>query len=480
MSTASVDPTHGSPELTLPAFCGACTPLKLGPVINGYDIAWGAVLGVSAPIWLTLPKARRKVLRALSERTGRDLPRDSSSAPALMIHAVSLGEIDATRAMVRMLANARPDLHFVVSTTTESGSDRATELYGGDPKVTLIRYPLDFSPAVRRVLDGLRPVAVVLMELEVWPNFIRHCHARDIPVLVVNGRLSDSSYRNYRLARPLVAPMFRRLAAVCAQDDTYAERFAALGAPRDRVRVTGTMKFDTAPPPGAVVGVTELAAFLGLRDGEERLWVCGSTGPGEETLILGAYRNLQRRFPDLRLAIVPRHKPRFDEVAAEIARAGFRVLRRSGAAAPPGAGSAPDAPEVVLGDTFGELPKFYTLADVVLVARTLVDLGPRQRGSNMIEPAALAKPVVVGPWTQNFADAMRHFRAADAIRVVDDAAGLERAVADVLSNPVEAAEMGRRAQEVVRRQQGATARNVEVILGHLPAPGVLSAGESPG
>jgi 3-deoxy-D-manno-octulosonic-acid transferase len=440
-------------------------------VINRYDIAWGAVLGAAAPFWLLVPKARRKVRRALSERmgqgVGQGVARDVSAGLTVMIHAVSLGEIDATRAMVRMLADARPDLRFVVSTTTESGSERATELYGTDPNVTLIRYPLDFSPAVRRVLDGVRPAAVVLMELEVWPNFIRHCHAGGIPVLVVNGRLSDSSYRNYRVARPLVAPMFRRLAGVCAQDETYARRFVALGAPADRVRVTGTMKFDTAPPPGEVAGVAELAAATGLRLGAERVWVCGSTGPGEEALVLDAYRNLLPRFPDLRLVLVPRHKPRFDEVAGAIARAGFNVRRRSGLAAPPATQPKPGAPEVVLGDTFGELARFYSLADVVFVARTLVDLGPRQRGSNMIEPAALAKPVVVGPFTQNFADAMRHFRSAEAIKVVDDAASLERAIAGILNAPAESAEMGRRAQEVVRRQQGATGRNVEVILGHL-------------
>jgi 3-deoxy-D-manno-octulosonic-acid transferase len=436
-------------------------------VINGYDIAWGILLGASAPVWALRRKAREKVRRALEERMGRGVARDVSAGPAIMIHAVSLGEIDATRALVRMLAEARDDLKFVISTTTDTGAERARELYGNDPKVTLIRYPLDFSSAIARVLDGLRPSVVVLMELEVWPNFIRHCARRDIPVLLVNGRLTTASYRNYRFGRPLIAPMFRRLAAVCVQDETYAKRFKDLGAPAGRVRVTGTMKFDTAPPPGEVPGVRELANAVALRPGVERVWVCGSTGPVEEVLILEAYRNLLPRFPDLRLVLVPRHAPRFDEVAADIARAGFNVRRRSGAPVPPGMNRGSGVPEVVLGDTFGELARFYSLADVVLVARTLVDLGPRQRGSNMIEPAALAKPVIVGPWTQNFADAMRHFRTADAVKVVEDGPSLVRAVAEILSAPSDAAAMGRRAQDVVRREQGATARNVEVILKHL-------------
>jgi len=434
-------------------------------VINGYDIAWGALLGASAPVWLLVPKARRKVLRALSERMGRGVSRDVSAGPAVMIHAVSLGEIDATRSLVRQLADARPDLRFVISTTTDTGSARARELYGADPKVTLIRYPLDFSAAIARVLDGLRPSLVVLMELEVWPNFLLHCERRGIPAVLVNGRLTESSYRNYRRGKPIVAPMFRRLAGVCAQDETYGKWFVDLGAPPQRVRVTGTMKFDTAPPPGGLTGAEDLARALGLRPGAERVWVCGSTGPGEEELVLARYATLRGRFPDLRLVLVPRHPERFNEVADLIARNGFGLIRRSVTDTP---GPAPSA--VVLGDTTGELTRFYALADVVFVGRTLVDLGPRQRGSNMIEPAALAKPVVVGPWTQNFADAMRHFRNADAIKVVDDAASLERAVEEVLSARGEAVAMGRRAREVVLRQQGATARNVEVILRHLAGP----------
>src|SRR5687768_3765447 len=179
-------------------------------MINGYDIAWGAVLALGAPVWLASPRLRTKVRRALGERMGRRLSRDTSK-PAVMIHAVSLGEINATRALVRMLAEARPELQFVVSTTTDTGFDRGRELYGADPRVTLIRYPLDFSAAVRRVLDGLRPDVVVLMELEVWPNFIRHCEARGVPVVLINGRLTESSFRNYRLGGPLVSRMFRRL-----------------------------------------------------------------------------------------------------------------------------------------------------------------------------------------------------------------------------------------------------------------------------
>jgi 3-deoxy-D-manno-octulosonic-acid transferase len=435
-------------------------------MINGYDIAWGTILALGAPVWLLHPRARRKVTRALAERMGRGVA-PAGDGPGGIIHPRSKGEIDATRALVRLLGEARPGLRFVISTTTDTGSARARELYGTDPNVTLIRYPLDFSTAIARVLDGVRPSVVVLMELEVWPNFIRHCRRRGIPVLVVNGRITDSSFRNYRRARPWVAPMFRGLSGVCAQDETYAKWFVELGAPPEATRVTGTMKFDTAPPPGDVAGAQELAAVVGLRPGEEKIWVCGSTGPEEEEIILHQYASLRSRFPDLRLVLVPRHPERFDEVAGLIEREDrLPLVRRSRARSVGAAGASRDA--VVLGDTTGELAKFYSLADVVFVGRTLVDLGARQRGSNMIEPAALGKPTIVGEFTQNFADAMRHFREAKAVKVVYDGDSLNSAVAAVLSQPAAAAEMGRRAREVVLREQGATARNVEVILQYLP------------
>ena len=446
-------------------------------MINAYDIAYGLGLGLASPFWLLKSSGRRKVFKALGQRMGRVDSRADPSSPAVMIHAVSLGEMNATRALVAKLREARPGLQFIISTTTETGFSRGTELYGAAPDCRLIRYPLDFTPAVARVLDGLKPSLVVLMELEVWPNFLRQCQKRRIPVLLVNGRLTESSYRNYRIAKPLTAAMFRRLALVCAQDQAYADRFMALGAARDRVRVTGTMKFDNAQVADRIDGADELAAAVGLRLGTDAIWVCGSTGPGEEQIILDAYRELLPDYPALRLVIVPRHPERFDEVAQLIERAGFPLTRRS-SPVPQSSVSTADSPRcpVVLGDTMGELRKFYSLAHVVLVGRTLLDLGPRQHGSDMIEPAGLAKPVVVGPFTGNFAEVMNAFRAADGIREVRQPGEVAATIRRLLTEPGGAAEVGRRAQDVVRREQGATQRHVELILQHFGPP----AGASPG
>jgi 3-deoxy-D-manno-octulosonic-acid transferase len=429
-------------------------------MINHFDIAYGLGVGISSPFWLAKSSSRRKVLRAFSQRMGQ-VPGRDVSRPGIMIHAVSLGEINATRSLIDVLRSQRPGLEFIVSVTTDTGFARGEELYGSDADVTLVRYPLDFTPAVDRLLGTLRPAVVVLLELEVWPNFIRRCAQRKVPVILVNGRITPGSFRKYRLARPLVGSMFARLHRVAAQDEEYARRFKELGVPANRVSVTGTMKFDTAVIADEIGGEDELAAAVGLPRGEGRIWVCGSTGPGEEAILLAVYRRLVERFKDLRLVIVPRKPERFDEVAELIVGGGFAVVRRS---KPDRISSSALSAPVVLGDTIGDLRKFYAMANVVFVGRTLVDLGYRQHGSDMIEPAALAKPVVVGPFTGNFAEAMNCFGRAGAMKVVKNDAELESTIAALLSDSDAAKEMGMRAREVVKNQQGATDRHVRIIL----------------
>jgi 3-deoxy-D-manno-octulosonic-acid transferase len=429
-------------------------------MVNLFDIAYGMGVGLASPYWLIKKSARRKVLGAFSQRMGKITPRDPS-APAVMIHAVSLGEINATRALVSLLHEQRPDVHFVISTTTQTGYESGQKHCGQMPYVTLIRYPLDFSAAVLRVIDAVRPDLVVLMELEVWPNFVRICQRRKIPVMLANGRLTTHSFRRYRLIRPIARWMFSRLNLVCAQDETYALRFVQLGVPSKRIRVTGTMKFDNARVADRVEGAQEIASAMGLKLGREAIWVCGSTGPGEEEIILREYRALLATFSRLRLVIVPRKPERFDDVAELIAQFRFKALRRSTGETPP---LDPPVPPVILGDTMGELRKFYSLADIVFVGRTLVDLGARQHGSDMIEPAALAKPIIVGPHTANFAEAMRKFRQADAILEVTDGAALAESVRVLVSTPAEATAMGQRAQAVVQREQGSTSRHAQLVL----------------
>lgn len=446
-------------------------------MINFYDIAYTFGLGVAAPVWAVRSKTRKKVLDAFSQRMGQI---ERSAGPAagrkcVMLHAVSVGELNAAAGLVSGLRERYPGVHLVISTTTETGSQRAAAVYAEAADVTLIRYPLDFSAAVARVLGGLRPDLVILMELELWPNFISSCHRRGVPVIVANGRITESSFRNFRIGSWLTRRMFGRLAAVGAQEQTYADRFITLGSRPEKTVVTGTMKFDTASTDGNVTGAAELAAEMGLRP---PLWVAGSTGPGEEEIVLAAYRLLLPEFPDLQLAIIPRKPERFDEVAVLIDRGGFVCVRRSmgeglwalgfglceGADQSSFLSPKPQALRpIFLGDTMGELRKFYAAAAVVFVGRTLVDLGEKQHGSDMIEPAALGKPTIVGPFTGNFAEVMNAFRAADAmveLAANTTAAGLAGAVATLLRDP---GELGDRARRVVDSHRGATARTMRLI-----------------
>ena len=431
-------------------------------MINFYDIVWGAGVGITSPYWYLKPAARQKVLKAFRQRMGRDIARRQGDAPCILIHAVSLGEMNATRTLVERLREMRPGVKFYISSTTDTGFERGKELYVAAGDVELIKYPLDFSPAIARVLDAVRPDVVVLMELEVWPNFVKRCEQRGIPVVQANGRLTETSFRKYRRGGPIVKKMFRRLTLVCAQDDSYGVRFLQLGVAHHHCVITGTMKFDNtvvgAPPSGYVK-----AMKLGVRVGLEQIWVAGSTGPGEEEIILRVYRKLLPRHSRLRLILVPRHPQRFEEVAQLIYDHKLECVRYSEmdrVELPPA--DAP-VPPVILIDAMGVLRDFYSIASVVFVGRSLVDLGARQHGSDMIEPAALGKAVVVGPHTTNFADAMLKFRAARAIYEVENEAELEETVGVLLSTPNEVKELGQKAMDVVRREQGATMRHARVI-----------------
>lgn len=397
--------------------------------------------------------------------------------PTVLVHGVSVGEVAATRQLVdRVAARAR----VVVSSTTDTGVARARSLYA--TRHAVVRYPLDLSWMVRRFLDAVRPDVVALTELEVWPNFVTECTRRGIPVCVVNGRMSASSYRGYRRARGWVRPIFRQLAAVAAQTEAYARRFAALGVPRDRLRVTDTMKWDTSgrppstrpttdsatPPPAAEA----LAAVLGL-DRSRPLIVAGSTGPGEEEELIAT------RPPSAQLLLVPRKPERFDAVAA--LHPGIR--RRSG---PPGASgdpegtatpaggagrpsakpppaltdhvqSAPAPTDLFLLDTMGELELAYTLADVAIVGRSFAPMG----GSDPIPPVAAGCATIIGPNHENFADVVSALAAGGGITVTDTPMG---AAARLLEDGDARRRMARNGRRVIEEHRGASARTAGLVL----------------
>jgi len=373
------------------------------------------------------------------------------------IHAVSVGEVNAVRGLIKAWRKRDPETEIVLSVTTDTGIARARQLFDD---LTIFRYPLDISFFVNRALDRVQPTMIVLVELEVWYQSVTLATARGIPVAVVNGRLSERSLRRFGWIQPVAGRMFRALAWVGAQDETYADRFRRVGVAEDRVAVAGSMKWDTAELLDTIPGSKELAKAMGL-DPSRPTWVCGSTGPGEEAAILKARDRIRQDYPNLQLVLVPRKPERFDEVASVIRKAGLSCIRRS--ESPDGTEHKPTEGTVLLGDTMGELRKFYTLADVVFVGRTLAAMG----GSDMMEVAALARPIIVGQHTENFADTVDQLQRGRAIRIVDadlntpDVANqLAQAVVDLLKDRQGAQRMADNGREVVKKNRGAIERTL--------------------
>lgn len=398
---------------------------------------------------------------ALGERLG-GVPSRPVASQCVWIHGVSLGEINATRTLVQQLRLRQPNLAIAISSTTSTGLARARELY---PRCTVFRFPLDFSACLRRVLNRIRPTVIVLMELEVWPNLIELARSRGIPIVIANGRITEQKSMRVLRRWPLrgvARRMFRSLDWIGAQDETYAGRFAELGAPADRIEITGSLKYDAANPGEAPPGVEPLADAMGI-DRSAPLWVCGSTGPDEEAMLLSAYRELRAAHASLQLAIVPRKPERFDEVARRIEQSGWRCIRRSehpdrpadDAAAQPAADDA-----VFLGDTMGELRRFYALADVIFVGRTLVPLG----GSDVMEAAALGRPVVVGPHYANFTEAVELLLAEGGAVRVATGEELMSALGELLSNVGAARTRGEAARRAILSRRGATEKTVHRLL----------------
>ncbi|RIK62867.1 MAG: hypothetical protein DCC65_16835 [Planctomycetota bacterium] len=396
--------------------------------------------------------------RGWGQRLG-GVPLRSGDKPCVWIHAVSLGEVNATRTLVDEITRRLPDHDVVVSATTDTGYAAALKLYPGR---IVFRYPLDLSPVVRRVFRRIRPGAIILMELEVWPNFITLAHRAGVPICIANGRVTEEkSMRRFRkpVIRTIARGMFSRITWTAAQDETYARRFVELGVDPDRVHVVGNLKYDTAEISDKIAGADELAAAMGI-DRTRPLVVAGSTGPGEEEMLLEAFETLRPGIAGLQLAIIPRKPERFDEVARLIESRGYECRRRS--RMPDGARQDPpaDRPVVFLGDTMGELRKFYSLATVVFVGRSLVPLG----GSDVMEVAGLGKPMCFGPYMENFAEAVHGLLSGQGAIQVRDAANMAPALDRLLSDPAASTAFGANARAFVARNTGTTKKTIDLLI----------------
>ena len=360
------------------------------------------------------------------------------------LQAASVGEVRVAEALLKSFSATRPSVYLTA--TTRAGRRLAASLEGALPGLASGTFPLDFPSAVAATLDGVQPRVFVMIETEIWPNLLRACATRGVATLVVNGRISERSFRRYRLAAPLIRSSLRTVTRVCAQTEEDAARFITLGAPAGRVEVAGNVKYDAPPPPSA----DRIAAFraeVGLTP-DAPLFVAGSTAEGEDRIVLDAFARLREGRPGLRLLLAPRHAIRFDTAVVEARGRGWQVRRRTGTVA----GSS-DADVIVL-DTIGELPLAWASASAAFVGGSLVPRG----GQSMIEPASCGLAPVFGPGVENFREPAARLLAAGAAFVVHDAAELAAQVGRLLDDPGGSRALGAVAARTVASASGATAR----------------------
>jgi 3-deoxy-D-manno-octulosonic-acid transferase len=427
-----------------------------------YNILFMIFFGLSSPYYFMRMRRRGNWRPGFRERFARydaNLKQALTNRHVIWIHAVSVGEVNLCTQLIRALEPRLPNIKIVVSTTTTTGMD---ELRRRLPThVSKIYYPIDRPAYVARALAAINPEAIVLVEAEIWPNFLWRAQKLDIPMFLVNARLSDRSYPRYRRFGFLFRPLFASFAGVGVQNETDAARLREVGCRPETIRVVGNLKFDVAKlDERRTLDVPAMLRQLGVPP-DASILLGGSTHDGEETLLAGIARRLRGQFPKLFLVLVPRHFERCRELGRELRERGVKFVYRSEISA--NTQFKPGEVECLLVNTTGELRLFYEHATVVFVGKSLAAIG----GQNPIEPGALGKAMVFGPNMQNFADTARSFVAKDAAVQVRGPTALEKVIAELLADKNRRAELGRNALAVVAENLGALDRTVEMILEQL-------------
>lgn len=413
-----------------------------------YSIAWWFALPLVLVRLFIRGRKEPGYRRHVAERLGfYGEVRLARELPVLWVHAVSVGETRAAQPLVEALLAAYPDHVVLLTHMTPTGRATGRSLFDKEPRVVQSYLPYDTGWMVGRFLRRFRPRLCVLMETEVWPNVMRQCRRHQVPVALVNARLSEKSLNKALRLPSLFVEAARAMTVVAAQTDSDAARVRQLGAPE--VHVTGSIKFDIVPPPAML----ERGAALRARFGRRPVLVCANTRDGEESLILDALPTLN--VEDVLLIIVPRHPQRFDDVAQQIRSRGLSLARRSES------GDALIGREirVMLGDSMGEMFAYYAAADLACVCGSLLPLG----GHNLIEACAVGKPVLVGPYTFNFAEAAENAIAAGAALRVEDAEQMMQQATTILRDAPLRTEMGANALIFARQHGGATARTMALL-----------------
>lgn len=398
----------------------------------------------------------REAAGSVAERFGR-LPErvNPHRRPSIWVHAVSVGEALAARPLLSGLRANYPDHRLLLSTTTATGREVA-ERFGRHLVDAVFYVPFDFTPFVNASLDRVSPQLLVIIDTEIWPNLFRACRLRGSKIVMVNGRLSNRSFRGYKMVKGFMRRVVRNFDRVGVQTNLWKDRFVALGVHRGRIAVTGSLKFDVADSEKNDKRFElndSVLTYFHVPDGRQVV-VAASTLKGEEEPVLRAFSRLRKDSIDSLLVLAPRHKERFAEAEQIALHSGFSVARRT--ALPVGGDPAAD---VVILDTLGELPRLYQLASVVFVGGSLVPAG----GHNILEPAVFGKAIVFGPYMESFAEISRKFLARGAAVQVRSASELENTLVDLVTNKKRCTVMGEAARQVLKENRGATQRTLTLI-----------------
>src|SRR2546428_971677 len=422
-----------------------------------YNLLWPLGLLFFLPGYFTKMLRRGGYREKFGQRLGiydRALRARVSKQRSTWLHAVSVGEVNVALKLANALRTHEPDLHCALTTTTTTGFALARK--NAPLWIEVMYTPLDYWPIMRRAFSFIRPVQIILVEAEIWPNLAAEAHARRIPLALVNARLSARSERRYRQFRFFIAPTFRLLDLVCVPEKEDAKRWAALGVSQDRIRLTGSIKYDPA-------GLDQIAesqetahsAPLNHLDPEGPVLFGGSTHRGEEEILATVFLRLRQQFPSLRLFVAPRHVERLREIRAQLDALGLRVALASEARA----GRESNDPDCRLLDTTGELQRWYGIATVVFIGKSLTAHG----GQNPVEPILAGKPVVLGPHMENFATLAKALVSKKGAIQVNDVSSLERALAELLRDSEAQERLVQNAHEVLSEHRGATARAAALI-----------------
>jgi len=368
------------------------------------------------------------------------------------MHAASVGEVRIAAGLVKAFKQKKPEQEFVLSVITATGLATANRELAG--QATVLLAPLDAPGVVNRFIKSLRPQVLALVETELWPNLIATAAQQGVKLAIINGRLSDRNFPKYRKFRNLFRSVLTNINVACVQDETDRERFAELGVPPDRIQVCSSLKYDlsTVNSPVPCGNYRE----FGLEE-TDLVWTAGSTRYGEEEILIQAFCNLKKEFPGLKLILAPRHLERLTEIEKLLTANKIKYVRKT---------TLPDSPkgfDCLLLDKMGELTQAYSVSTVVFVGGSLVNFG----GQNIIEPAALSKPVLFGPYMSNFKETASFLLSEKAALQVDDAADLEKQLGSLLRDPVRASQLGENARAGLRKKQGALLKNMQALEGLL-------------